>query len=340
MTQPEEAPEPVFTVLRIAVACGVALAFCVGVYVLLEATRPASGLVSFSFLLVLPAAVSAFVAYVADPWGRRGLGFYLMIPIWIVGAAVVAGVLLLREGAVCIVLLLPLWVLGGMGGAALTYALRKRLKRGRLYSSALLLAPLLVLQVEPLLPTPAVTATVSRTIQIEAPPELVWPLLRDIPDVRPGEGRWNVSQDVIGIPRPLSARLVGEGAGAQRLAAWARGVRFREQITEWEPGRRMGWRFVFDDPAGWMITDRHLRPDGHYFRITTGSYTLVPLGRGRSQLVLETRYWLRTPVNGYSIAWGELFLGDIQDNLLALVKQRAESGRPDQSANENPPFTG
>jgi hypothetical protein len=40
--------------------------------------------------------------------------------------------------------------------------------------------------------------------------------------------------------------------------------------------------------------------------------------------VLDTGYRMRTPVNGYAALWGELFLGDLEGNLLALVKQRAE----------------
>ena len=33
---------------------------------------------------------------------------------------------------------------------------------------------------------------------------------------------------------------------------------------------------------------------------------------------------MQTPVNGYSRLWGEIFLGDIEKNLLVLIKQRAE----------------
>ena len=40
--------------------------------------------------------------------------------------------------------------------------------------------------------------------------------------------------------------------------------------------------------------------------------------------MIDTHYWMRTPVNIYAALWGEFFLGDIENNLLALVKQRAE----------------
>ncbi len=309
--------------LKIAGAVGVALAFGLGVYALLEATRP-NGLISFSFLLLLPAAVSAFVAYVADPWAERRLGAYLMIPVWLLLAVIVVSIFLLKEGAVCVIMLSPLWVGSGAAGAAVTYHLRRRLKRGRSYCLAVLALPLLAMQVEPHVPLPAAEATVSRTIVVEAPPERIWPLLRGIPDVHPGEGRWNLSQDVIGVPRPRGARLVGEGIGAERLASWGDQISFRERITEWAPGRRIGWRFIFDDPEGWRFTDRHLTPDSAYFHVTTGGYSLTPLGPNRTRVTLATRYWMKTPVNGYSALWGEFFLGDLENNLLALIEQRAE----------------
>jgi hypothetical protein len=310
--------------LRIVAAVAVAAAFALGVYALLEASRPVNGLIGFAFLLVLPAAISAFVAYVADPWGERRLSAYVMVPVWLLVAVVAVSIFTLKEGTVCIVMLGPLWLGSGAAGAALTYHLRRRLKRGRTYCLTVLALPLLALQVEPHLPTPAAEATVSRSIVIAAPPERIWPLLRGIPDVRPGEGRWNLSQDVIGVPRPLGARLVGEGVGAQRLASWGEDIRFREQITEWSPGRRIGWRFIFDDIDAWRFTDRHLTPDSSYFRVTTGGYSLTPLDAGHTRVTLDTRYWMKTPLNGYAALWGQVFLGDLEGNLLALVKQRAE----------------
>ena len=327
MPDPNALPRPPhLAALRIVAAFATALALAFGVYLLLDATRPSNGLVSFSFLLVLPAAISAFVAYVADPWNERPRRFYLMVPVWILLLAIVASLVFLHEGVICVLILSPLWLSSGMIGAWLTHRLRRRgrIENGRTYCTALLVAPLIAMQVEPYLPLPETTTAVTRTIDIDASPATIWPLLRGIPDVHPGEGAWNISQDVIGIPRPLGARLIGSGIGAERMANWGRDVRFRERIVEWQPGRRIGWRFNFDDIAGWRFTDRHLMPDSPYFRVTTGGYTMTPLPDGRTRLTIETRYWIRTPVNGYSELWGQLFLGDLEDNLLALVKGRAE----------------
>ena len=54
-----------------------------------------------------------------------------------------------------------------------------------------------------MIPLPEGNRVVARSIEIDAPAARIWPLLRGIDDVQPGEGRWNLSQNVIGVPRPL-----------------------------------------------------------------------------------------------------------------------------------------
>lgn len=314
---------------RIGAALITACAFGLGVYFLLEAGRPDNGLISFTFLLVLPAAICAFVAYAADPWSEQPLRTYLLVPVWILLAVIVISVAFLREGTICIIMLAPLWLLSGIAGTATTYTLRRRIRNGRTYCLTLLVAPVAMMQIEPLIDYPDDAASVSRSIIIEAPAATIWPLLKGIPDVRKGEGTWNFSQDVVGIPRPLGAALEGEGVGAERHANWGQKVSFDEVITEWSVNHRIGWRFAFNDIEGWRFTDRHLMPDSSYFRITKGGYTLTPLADDRTLVTIETHYWMKTPVNSYSVLWGQVFLGDLENNLLMLVKGRAEnSHRP------------
>lgn len=110
------------------------------------------------------------------------------------------------------------------------------------------------------------------------------------------EGTWNLSQDVIRLPRPVSARLIGTGPGAIRYVRWQQGLSFKEVIADWQPGKRLWWRFRFDkdEMDGWKLQDRHLMPDSAYYRITDGGYTLEPLADGRTRLTLTTRYRVRS----------------------------------------------
>jgi len=308
---------------RLWSAIAFSAAFALGIYVLLQAARPNSGVISFSFLIVLPAAICAFLAYIADPWGTRSHLQYLLIPLWVLVAVIVISAIVLREGVICILILSPLWLLCGLAGAEIAYRLRRVPKDGRAYCSTLIAMPIAMMVIEPMIPLPTSVVTVTRTADIAASPQALWPLVRGIPDVHPGEGRWNLSQDVIGIPRPISARLVGDGVGVQRFAVWGDHIRFREQINGWQPGRHIGWHFKFDDLAGWQMTDTHLMPNSSYFQVVSGGYRLQPLANGRTRLTLHTDYRIKTPLNAYAALWGELFLGDLENNLLALIAQRA-----------------
>lgn len=310
---------------RILAAIGTAFAFALGVSLLLEAVQPGGGLISFSFLLVLPAAITAFVTYVGDPMAERHRAYYMTMPLWLLGAVMLLSIPILKEGTICVVMLAPLWIASGMVGAYATWRLRDRAGDGSTYCIAVLALPLIAMQVEPMLPVPQATAAVSRSIVVNASPSEIWPLLRGIPDVRPGEGAWTITQNLLGVPRPVGAYMLGEGIGATRMANWGRQVRFREHIIDWQPGRSIGWRFDFRGLDAWQFTDRHLMPDSRYFKVTTGGYRMESIAPGRTRVTIDTNYWMQTPVNGYSRLWGEVFLGDIEDNLLALIKQRAEA---------------
>lgn len=311
--------------IRIVAAIGAALAFCLGVYLLLDAVRPDSGLIGFSFLLVLPAVVCAFVAYVADPWREHSIRVYLLVPLWLLLAVMPVSIIFLKEGAICVVILSPLWMISGMAGSGFTYWARHRIRDGKNYCMALVVIPLVSMQIEPTIVLPVSAFTVEREIVVNATPDKIWPLLEGIPDVKNGEGAWNFSQDIIGVPRPIGAKLVGKNVGADRLAKWTYGINFREQITQWEPNRSISWNFIFDNLEGWEFTDRHLLPDSHYYGVTDGGYAMTPISRSQTRVKIHTSYWVKTPVNTYSSIWGEVFIGDLENNLLALIKNRAEN---------------
>lgn len=302
---------------------------CVALVLVMYFSGPSNGtlpaVISISFLCILPAVLCFVAALAIDYQGTRGRYFYVMLPFWIAVVAIVIGAIALREGVICILMLTPPWLLSGWVGTWIAYRVKHR-DEDRYYSSALLLLPLVAAQIEARVPVPQSEASVTRSIVVDAKPQNIWPALKGIPDVRAGEGRWNVTQDVIGVPRPHGARLIGSGLGADRRADWGRNIRFRERITDWQPNKSIGWHFIFDDIGGWAFTDRHLMPDSPYFRVTSGGYTLTPLPDGRTEVTLTTRYWIKTPLNAYAGLWGELLLGDLENNLLALIKARSEAG--------------
>lgn len=316
---------------RIAATVAIALFVALFAY-LLTGLDDGRGVVSISFLLLLPAAICGSIGAARDTHGTGTLEDYLVVvPVSALALTVISAVLL-REGVICIVMLLPIWLVSGTAGAVAARALRHRAgDTGRAYSSVLLLVPLMGMYIEATNPPAWTQRTVTRSVVIDAPPAGIWPLLTGIGDVKPGEGRWNFAQDVIGIPRPLGAKLDREGVGAVRSAHWERGVRFEERVTSWEVGRQIGWNFVFTDREGWRLTDKHLTPDSAYFLVTTGGYRMATVGNGQTRVELHTTYRMRTPLTAYAQMWGELVLGDLHRNLLGMIKDRAESAEVAQS---------
>lgn len=304
-------------------AFAVAAAVAIGVYMFVEAGS--GGAVGYTLLVVLPAALSAFVAWVATvrrDWPRSS---FLLVPVWIAGGAAMIGGLLFREGVICILMILPLWVAFGMLGTWPVYLYRKG--RGRADSSifranALLLLPFLALLIDGHVEPPRETYVVTRAIVVDAPATDAWRLLLAVPAIGADEGRWTVSQNLLRLPRPTDATLAGHGVGAVRHARWQGGIRFQEIVTHWQPDRALAWRFAFPDASIHLRTDRHIDPHGRQLWIDAGGYRLTALKGGRTKISLWTRYQAATPVNAYAAIWGELILGDIQDNILAVVAGR------------------
>ncbi|ESQ81817.1 hypothetical protein AEAC466_19840 [Asticcacaulis sp. AC466] len=309
---------------RVAAAFALALCLALAAYAILSLVRSESGFASVSFLAVLPAILSALICYIGDPAHARGAGFYWTVPAVLVALICAAAAWPLHEGIVCLIMLAPIWLLSGWAGAFLLRRLRKRVIDPTLFQSSLAVFPLLALLVEGQLPYPPQDFTVTRRIVIEADAATVWPFAVSNAHIAPSEGKWTFSQNIVGLPRPRATVLRGTGVGAVRTAYWGDHIHFDEIITGWEPGHRLAWRFSFPDDSLRTYTDKHISPDGPALKIASGDYTLKALSPGRTLLTLRTRYVARTHVNLYAAAWGEVFLGDIQSNVLTLIRDRAE----------------
>lgn len=301
----------------------VALAAALAVYILAEAGS--GGAIGYALIVVLPAALTAFIAWVGSMgrnWQRRT---FLLVPVWLALAATVIGAAFLREGVVCLAMALPFWIAFGYIGLWPVYLYRRdrqRVDPATFRAHTLLLLPFLALLADQQLVPPRETRIVVREIIVDAPAAAVWPHLLAIPAIAPDEGRWNISQDILRLPRPTAAHLQGEGPGAVRDARWQEDIRFQEIITSWRLGEALQWRFAFPDPSIHDRTDRHIEPHGRYLWIDTGGYRLIPLTGDRTKIRLWTRYQLATPFNAYAGWWGERILGDIEDNILAIVAGR------------------
>ncbi|GAO53230.1 SRPBCC family protein [Novosphingobium sp. MD-1] len=303
-----------------------ALTIALSAYILLNASKANSvAFASLWFLAFLPAYLCALICYVGDPALERPRSFYFSVPP-VFGAIVCVGsAVFLREGVICLVMLAPIWLSFGWLGVYILRRVRKGRNDPARFRASLLFLPLMCGSVENQIPFTEQPVTLTRSIVIEAAPEQVWPYAVTNAHIGDHEGQWNFTQSILRLPRPRATTLSGYGVGAIRTAYWGDRINFEERITQWQPGRRLAWAFAFTNSSLQDYTDRHIAPDGQFLTIDAGDYTLTPLAEGRTRLTLRTHYIAKTHVNLYAQLWGEILLGDIQSNILAIIKQRAEA---------------
>lgn len=295
---------------------------------ILMIARQAGGFtVSLTVLCGLPFFLSALTAYLVKPNAGGFGGYYYWVPVWVTMGVLLLGGLLLREGAVCIIMVLPLWLPMAIWGSLTVRRYQREANQGADQLSVfdlnpLVFVPMVIIGMDIALPQAVSNYEVRRSIVLDASPDEIWPLLLKLDDISSDEGGWNLTQSVLQIPRPVSAVVTGTGEGAVRKAQWGANIRFEEHITSWDEGRHLSWQFVFPDDSISAYTDRHIHPEGQHLRLGEGGYDLELLGDGRTKLTLYTQYEAETPVNLYAALWGELFLGDIQSNILAILDQR------------------
>lgn len=288
-----------------------------------------SGYVGYGALLAVPFSFGALMTLL---YGRFSWLGCLGTPVLLLAASL-GLVALGLEGFVCVAMVMPAWILAAFGGGAMAWWLARQARAEAasddgpvtLRAAGFLALPFAILSAEAAAPAAWQVREVTRSVVIEAPAERVWPLLVRIPAIGVGEGRRSFTHDLIGIPRPASAQLVRRGDRLVRIAHWRDGIRFEEHLETVERGRALAWRFAFPNGSVQARTDRHIDPDGPVLKIERGRYALTPLGGARSRLTLVTRYRMRSRLGWYYGWWGERFLGDIGVNVLAIVKDRAES---------------
>jgi hypothetical protein len=281
------------------------------------------GVYGSALFVATPVTVGLVSAVVARRAGMLGLTAVLGIG----QAALLLGMLLLIalaiEGGICVLmawfLAAPLVALGSVFGFALG--------GGRAARSAVILALLTLPQLawQESIQRPARLREVISTIEVDAPPEVVWRHVVAFPDLPPPDGIF-----ALGIACPIRARIVGEGVGATRFCEFTTGD-FVEPITVWDPPHRLAFAVTAQPPAmrelsPWPeIHAPHL--DG-YLRSQRGEFRLVRLAQGRTRLEGSTWYAVEVSPQFYWGPWADYFIHAIHGRVLGHI---ARLGNADQA---------
>ena len=303
-----------------------ALTIAFSAYLVISASKATGPIfASLWFLALLPAVLCAVICYIGDPDLSRSPGFYWRVPVVLVAIVDAGSAVFLHEGVICLLMLSPIWVGAGWAGAFLMRSQRGRGRRRTTVQSSFLIIPLVAGVVEAQIPTPHEQVLLTRSVLVRAAPSDIWPYAVSNPSISPHEGRWTITHNIIGLPRPRGTVIDRAGVGAVRTAYWADHIHFQERITDWAPGRKLGWAFSFNNSSLQDYTDEHISPDGRFLKIDSGDYTIQRVSPQLTRLTLNTRYVAMTHVNPYARLWGELLLGDTEDTILTIIKARAEA---------------
>jgi hypothetical protein len=114
--------------------------------------------------------------------------------------------------------------------------------------------------------------SVSNQILLKGEAKTVW---NEITNVRLQCSKFPVLLSLLGIPKPLSAKVVNEGIGGYREAFFEGDALFRQEIIEWE--LHANYRFKFNASKNFTIGPV-LNLSSGPFEICTGGYTLEKKG--------------------------------------------------------------
>ena len=184
-----------------------------------------------SFIYVVPLLVGATTVYLAELQSRRSWGYYLWAP-FMANVLFVSGTLLiLIEGLICAVVIVPVFATIGVAGGLLMGAVCRLTTwpKQALYSVAML--PLILGGLEGNLATPSRFGSIERSLHIRAAPATVWHQIMNASNIQPDEmGQAWIFR--IGVPLPLAGVTQASPDGLVRKITMGKNIHFDQVFTE------------------------------------------------------------------------------------------------------------
>lgn len=276
-----------------------------------------------SFIYLVPVIVGMVTVYIAETRARRTWAYYIWAPSIANTLFVVGTLLIMIEGWICAIIILPLFaVLGSLGGLIMGLISRTTgWPKQTLYSVAIL--PLILGGVEANVPLPEQINSIERTIIINATPSQVWYQIHNARDIKPEEVNFAWAYR-IGVPVPISGVSQQTPAGIVRKISMGKGIHFDQIVAEWKQNQYVRWTYRFDqDSFPPRALDEHVRIGGQYFDFKDTSYTLRPCAQG-TELTLRMQYRVSTQFNWYADSAARILLGNVEEALLSYYRRRSE----------------
>jgi len=285
-----------------------------------------------SFIYASPVLIAVVTVYLAETQARRTWGYYFLMPAFANILFVVGTLMILIEGWICAILIVPLFALvGGLAGLAMGAVCRATQWPRRTIVGCVAVLPLITGGFEQHLALPQRERVAEREIVVAASASAVWRELIDVQRIRPDEisDAWLYR---IGVPMPIEGAADTQDGQHLRHVAMGKGIRFDQFATEWRENESVSWRYRFAEdsfPAGAL--DDHVRIGGHYFDLGETRYSLVEDAEG-TRLRVRMHYRVSTGFNWYAGPLADLLVGNFEETVLRFYARRAELAAQNQPA--------
>lgn len=288
-----------------------------------NALIPTYGLMTISFMFLVPFVVGLIVAYNYDAVTSSRKIVKLSMPIFGVIGLISVTVLMGGEGIICALMALPIFalmsLLGGFVGVRVFYRDKSKVKL-----SFVLFIPFLFVPIENYLGLTEKIFIEETSIDIVSDKKTVWENITRVKEISNEENNYTLFQ-FMGFPRPIQAELDTIAVGGVRKAVFDRGLFFTEIVTVVELHHILAFE-IKADPNSIPPTalDEHVLVGGKYFDVLEGKYEIEEIDGNKIRLHLTSEFRLSTSFNFYSGFWAKLIMRDIQKNILKIIKVRSE----------------
>lgn len=283
-----------------------------------------SDVMSIAFLFFVPFAMGVLNTWLASYAQSQRRDVSIFLPWASMALFLLISMGLGMEGWACWVMIFPLFMVAGTLGGLTGRWMRRRQKHGKTYVSVLLLLPLFISPVEQWMGKIPGRYKAYTYIDIQAPKNRIWPLVTRVSNISAEENRAGITRWLL-FPQPVRAELDKEGTGGFRKAIFTGGLVFDETVEAYRHEEFMRFTIKanpYDIPSTTM--DEHIVIGGQFFDVLNGTYELEQLNGSTCRLHLYSHFKLSTTFNWYASIWAGWIMEDIQDNILQVIRRRAE----------------
>lgn len=282
---------------------------------------------TFSFIFLTPFIAGILTVYLSSVKKAEKILYRIFSPWVTVLIFFFLTLLFAMEGWACWLMALPVFLvsasLGGLVGGYLK--VRKSKRTGQINISLFILLPFVISPIENMIKIIPGQYKAYTSIDVHAGADKIWSNITRVREIKKEQDKGYLTQ-FLGFPRPIKAELDYEGVGAYREAIFSGGLVFHEKVLSYEHQKKMNFSITADPhdiPSTTM--DEHIVIGGDYFDVLDGTYELQQLNDSTYRIHLYSHFKLSTTFNFYASWWAGWIMKDIQNNILQVIKQRAEN---------------